>query len=96
MRIGTWNVGTMTGRGREIVDTMIRRKMKFLCVQETKWKGNCSRQLGDGYKLVYAGESKKTNGVGVIVCKELADKIVKVERHSDRIINVQVVLGNAI
>ena len=52
LRIGSWNVGTMTGRGREIVDVMMRRRVGILCVQGTKWKGNCSRQLGSGYKLI--------------------------------------------
>uniref|UniRef100_W5MTY7 Endonuclease/exonuclease/phosphatase domain-containing protein n=1 Tax=Lepisosteus oculatus TaxID=7918 RepID=W5MTY7_LEPOC len=90
MRVGSWNVGTMAGRGRELVETMARRKVEILCVQETKWKGNSSRHLGEGYKIIYAGKSTKMNGVGVIVCKDLADKIVRVVRHSDRIINVQV------
>ena len=92
LRIGSWNVGTMTGRGREIVDVMMRRKVGILCVQETKWKGNCSRQLGSGYKLIYTGENAKENGVGVVLSAELGEKVVKVERHSDRIINVQVVI----
>uniref|UniRef100_W5NG45 Endonuclease/exonuclease/phosphatase domain-containing protein n=1 Tax=Lepisosteus oculatus TaxID=7918 RepID=W5NG45_LEPOC len=90
MRVGSWNVGTMTGRGKELVETIARRKVEILCVQETKWKGNGSRHLGEGYKILYTGKSTKMNGVGVIVCKDLADKIVRVVRHSDRIINVQV------
>ena len=36
LRIGTWNVGTLTGKGREIVDVMERRKVRILCIQETK------------------------------------------------------------
>jgi hypothetical protein len=36
VRIGIWNVGSLTGKLREIVDTMIRRCMNILCVQETK------------------------------------------------------------
>jgi hypothetical protein len=39
LHIGTWNVGSLTGKLREIVDTMIRRRVNILCVQETKWKG---------------------------------------------------------
>ena len=89
LRIGSWNVGTMTRRGREIVDVMKRRRVGILCVQETKWKGNCSRQLGSGYKLIYTGENTKGNGVGVVLSAVLGEKVVKVERHWDRIINVQ-------
>ena len=40
LRVGTLNVGTMTGKGRELVDLMKRRKLGVLCVQETRWKGN--------------------------------------------------------
>ena len=82
----------MTGRGREIGDVTIRRRVGILCVPETKWKENCSRQLGSGYKLIYTGENTKGNGVGVVLIAVLEEIVVKVERHSDRIINVQVVI----
>ena len=36
VRVGTLNVGTMTGRGRELADLMERGKMGVLCVQETR------------------------------------------------------------
>jgi hypothetical protein len=36
LRVGTWNVGSLTSKLREIVDTMIRRCVNILCVQETK------------------------------------------------------------
>uniref|UniRef100_A0A3Q1IPY2 Uncharacterized protein n=1 Tax=Anabas testudineus TaxID=64144 RepID=A0A3Q1IPY2_ANATE len=34
LRIGTLNVGTLTGKGRELADMMERRKVDVLCVQE--------------------------------------------------------------
>jgi hypothetical protein len=36
LRVGTWNVRSLTGKLREIVDTMTRRRVNILCVQETK------------------------------------------------------------
>jgi Exonuclease III len=39
LRVGTLNVGSLTGRGREVADLMSRRKIQILCVQETRWKG---------------------------------------------------------
>ena len=39
IRVGTLNIGTMTGRGRELADLMERRNVDILCLQETKWKG---------------------------------------------------------
>ena len=40
VRVGTLNVGTMTGRGRELADLMDRRKVGVLCV--------CRRRDGRG------------------------------------------------
>jgi hypothetical protein len=36
LRVVTWNVGSLTGKLREIVDTMIRRRVNILYVQEIK------------------------------------------------------------
>jgi hypothetical protein len=33
VHVGTWNVGSLTGKLREVVDTMIRRRVNILCVQ---------------------------------------------------------------
>ena len=92
VRIGTWNVGTMTGRGRELVDVMERRKIGIICVQEIRWKGNCARDLGSGYKFVSAEEPSR-NGGGVILNGEFASKVIRVERKSDRQITVNIVCG---
>ena len=55
LRIATLNVGTLTGKGREIAAVMRARKMDILCLQETRWTGDKSkgkaRNLGDGCKL---------------------------------------------
>ena len=48
VRIGTLNVGTMTGRGREVSDMMERRKIQILLVQETRWTGNKAKEIGAG------------------------------------------------
>ena len=33
--VGTLNIGTMTERGRELADSMNRRNVDILCLQET-------------------------------------------------------------
>ena len=40
IRVGTLDIGTMTGRGKELADMMERRNVDVLCLQETKWKGS--------------------------------------------------------
>ena len=67
VRVGTLNVGTMTGKGRELADMMERRKVDILWVQETKWMGCKARSIGGGFKLFYHGVDGRRNGVGVIL-----------------------------
>ena len=84
--IGTLNVGTMTGRGTEVVDMMERKGMDVLCVQETRWKGKKAREMGNGYKMYYAGEDGKRNGVGIILSPKMKCNVLEVTRESDRVI----------
>jgi hypothetical protein len=44
VRIGTWNVGSLMGKLREVVDTMIMWCVNILCIQETKWMGKRQRR----------------------------------------------------
>ena len=43
LRVAALNVGTMTGKRREVADLMERRGVDILCVQETRWKGGKAR-----------------------------------------------------
>ena len=70
IRIATLNVGSMTGRGQEVVDFMERRKINIMCVHETKWKGSKARELRNGFKLFYIGEDGRRNVVGIILNDE--------------------------
>ncbi|XP_041986269.1 uncharacterized protein LOC121738350 [Aricia agestis] len=53
---------------------------------ETRWKGSKSRDIGQGYQLVYYGTNNKQNGVGVILDNYFKNRIVHVERKTDRIL----------
>jgi exonuclease III len=62
------------GKLREIVDTMIRRRVNILCVQETKWKGQKAKEVKDtGFKLWYTENASTNNGVGIVLDKSLKD-----------------------
>ncbi|XP_063611527.1 uncharacterized protein LOC134785169 [Penaeus indicus] len=77
IRVGTLNVGSLTGRSRELADVMERRKIGVLCVQETRWKGNKSREIGEGCKLIYSGANNQgRNGVGIILDKKWSENLV--------------------
>ena len=86
LKVGTLNVGTLTGRGMELVDMMERRKINVLCLQETKWKGQKAREMGNGYKLYYNGVDGRSNGVEIVLDPELKKGVLSVSRESDQLI----------
>ena len=93
-RFASWNVGSLTGKGKgRLVDEMKRRRIDIMGIQETNWGGNSARVLGDGYKVIYSGEVNKRNGVGVIVAEEWTKGVVSVDRVSDRLLVVKLVMG---
>ncbi|KAK3545365.1 hypothetical protein QTP70_005980 [Hemibagrus guttatus] len=79
----------MTGKGRELVDMMERRKVDILCVQETRWKGSKARSIGAGFKLFYYGVDSKRNGVGVVLKDEFVRNVLEVKRVSDRVMSLK-------
>ncbi|KAK2889870.1 hypothetical protein Q8A73_018170 [Channa argus] len=89
LTVGTLNVGTMTGKARELIDMMQRRKVDILCVQETRWKGSKARSLGAGFKLFYHGSDRKRNGVGVILKEDFVRNVLEVKRVSDRLMSLK-------
>ncbi|GJS42414.1 leucine--tRNA ligase [Tanacetum coccineum] len=91
IRVGSWNVGTLTGKFLELVDALKRKKVDIACFQETKWKGSHNRE-GNQYKLWYSGSTTAHNGVGVILAPNLKDKVIQVSSISDRIMMVRLVI----
>ena len=96
LRVGTLNVGSMTGKDSEIVDMMYRRKADILCVQETKWKGSKARELGNGHNLYFHGLDKKRNGIGIFLKPELTKSVIEVRRVSDRVLEMKLEIGKEV
>ncbi|KAK6731492.1 hypothetical protein RB195_007761 [Necator americanus] len=92
VRLATLNVGTLTGRSRELADSLRKRRVDICCVQETPWKGSKARELGDGYKLIYHGTSNR-NGVGIILNESFRNSVTAVDRLSDRLMAIKVDTG---
>jgi hypothetical protein len=36
------------------MEVLKRRKVNICCVQETKWKGEKVKEIGEGYKIIYS------------------------------------------
>ena len=68
----------------------------ILCVQETRWKGNGTREVGNGYKLYYSGSRQGRNGVGVAVSSNWKEKVTEVMRVNDRILRTLITIGDKV
>ncbi|KAK6765208.1 hypothetical protein RB195_025231 [Necator americanus] len=88
VRLATLNVGTLTGRSRELADSLRKCCVDICCVQEARWKGSKSRELGDGFKLIYHGTSNR-NGIAIILNESFRDSVTAVDRLSDRLMAVK-------
>jgi exonuclease III len=61
----------------ELVDTMSRRRVHIACIQETKWVGEKSKEIGNtGPRLWYTGKERNRNGVGILFDKTFKDAVV--------------------
>jgi len=95
MKIGTANVGTMTGRSGEVVEMANRRQLDVCCLQETRWKREGARTFGN-YKFFWAGGREGTAGVGFLVEEGWVDKVLQVTRYSERIMVLRVRVGKSV
>jgi exonuclease III len=81
VRVGTWNIGSLMGKLREVVDSMIRWRVNILCVQEMKWKGQKAKEVEDtAFKLWYTGNTSTKNGVCIVLDKSLKDVVIDIKR----------------
>ena len=96
IRVGTLNIGMMTGRVRELADMMEQRNVDILCLQETKWKGSKARNIGGGRKIFYNGADGRKNGIGIVVREELAESVLEVKRVSDRLMAMKLEVKGSI
>ncbi|XP_071705069.1 uncharacterized protein [Rutidosis leptorrhynchoides] len=91
IRVGSWNIGTLTGKRIELVDTFLKCNVDIVCVQETRWKGEEAIEIQD-YKLWYSGSRIARNEVGIFLGKIHKDNVVDVGRFSDRIMSVSLII----
>ena len=94
VRVATLNVGSMTGRSREVAEMMNKRRVDALCVQETRWRGDKVKEVGGGCKLLYSGADENGGGgVGIVLNSKLREDLVEVERKSSMIMKIKMMLS---
>ena len=75
IRLGSWNVGRISGRVTEVCEELRKRKVDVCCLQEVRWRGEGARFFGvkgRRYKLRWRENDDKTGGVGILVKKNCA------------------------
>ena len=98
-RIGTLNVGTLRGKSGEVVETLTRRGIDLCCLQEVRWRGGHSRTVtgkDSHYKFFWQGDRGGIAGVGIAIAVKWVDKVVRVDRVSDRIIALELLIGKTV
>jgi hypothetical protein len=97
MRVGNCNVGSLTGMFREVVNTMIKRRVNILYVQEMKWKGQKAKEVKDiGFKFWYIGNTSTKDNVCIVIDKSLKDVVMNIKRQGDMIILVNLLVGDLV
>ena len=99
LKVCAINVGTLVGRGRELVAMLTKRKIDMCCIQEVRYRNQGCTTIGGGddkYKLWYSGGQEKKNGVGILMRAELTDSVIEVHRYDDRMMRIKMVIGKKI
>ena len=98
-RVCSLNVGTLRGRSSEIVEMLERREVDVCCVQEHRWRGRSVRMIegkAERYKFFWKGNEFGTGGVGIFLAEKWVDKVIDVNRVSDRIILIKILANDRI
>ena len=96
-----------TCRRSEVVETVDRRRLDLVLLQETKWKGTVSpaesrtqvrgiQGKDSVFKCYWSGNLEGTNGVGILLAKKWTDHVFEVQRPSDRIILLKLIIGKTV
>ncbi|ESN91225.1 hypothetical protein HELRODRAFT_182078 [Helobdella robusta] len=87
LKLGTLNVGSLTGRSMEIAEMLERRRIDICCLQKTRWKSNGFCHINsdnEKYKLFWNGQKTAKNGVGIFVKEPLAQEVLYIKRINSR------------
>ncbi|ESO08344.1 hypothetical protein HELRODRAFT_169155 [Helobdella robusta] len=90
LRLGTLNVGSLTGRSIEIAKMLERRRIDICSLQETRRKSNGVYHVNSDkakYKLFRNGQKMAKNGVEIFVREPLAEKVLDIKRINSRDLN---------
>ena len=82
-----------------MVEALAERKIDVACVQTTRWRASGCRlfgAIGKRYKLFSMGNKARTDGAGIFAAEKWVDSVVSVERHSERVLVLKMVLDDSL
>jgi hypothetical protein len=94
-RVGTANVGSLSGRDGEVSDMLKRWKVDICCLQETGWSGCGSEGIGE-YKIMWKGGSGGKGGVGMAIAKKWESDVVEARWENERIMVVKIAVNREV
>ena len=84
------------GKVEKISQTLKRCCVDICCLQEVRWKGQGAKMIENGFKFLWKGSCKAEKDVGAIVANWLIGKVLGVERFNDRVMKVNIVIGDIV
>ena len=95
-KIGTLNVGTLTGKSHELSGLMIHDNLDILCLQETRWYCNEPRLCTHGNVLYMSGSeaARSWDGVAIMVKGCLNNSVHEVKRTNEHMMTLRVLPVN--
>ena len=82
---------------------MSARGIDICGVQEHGWKGSLAsnqvrhlKGMDSVFKFLWCGNAEGTGGAGFLVARKWADRIIEVQRASDRILLIKIILGKSV
>ena len=102
-RVASFNVGTLRKRNAEVVETLTRRRVDICSLQEHRKKGSLERNQvcwvtgkDSRMRLYWCGNQRGLGGVGIMLAEKWVEKVFEVQRISDRILLLKLLLGKQV
>ena len=86
VQFGTWNISSLSGKGREVYGEFKKRMIDVCCLRKVRQGRRNAKMLGmkrRRHKLWWSGKGDGVDGVGVMM--EMCEKVVEVIRVNDRV-----------
>ena len=102
-RVASFNVGTLNKRSAEVVETLTRRRVDLCSLQEVRKKGTLQPDQAEWVtgknsrmRLYWCGNQKALGGVGIMLAEKWVDKVFDVQRITDRLLMLKLIIGKQI